>query len=464
MRHWLQFLFHRYSHEQFSPLAAKRNAALFFRLRPGDLLDSNGQGQLRCLTTPFEKALFRIKNALLLNACKSRVEKATYYTFLTLTIEVYNPFDKGVLKVFLERKIQYLYRLLKKIRAYFGDDFYDSDITYHMNHFIRNSLMQQEIIEWMHIAIERAKIPKVVLDAKEALKKGLHPLLVTSGSSGAYWMRAQDRSIAGLFKPFDEEIFAPNNPIGPALQGAMGLRKLRPGIRVGEAAHREVATYLVDQFFSFGIVPRTYYASFTHAAFFSAHENRLVRQAMKEKYGSFQEYVEGFSPLGKLSFESHKSIALEEFQLLVLLDVIIGNLDRNMGNILVDEGKIAAIDHGMTFPDIHGGYSYWYWEHFEQGKEPLKPALIKILTHFPYQKLAWILKKRCMIQETSLERMRERVMLFKEAVVAGHSPARIMGLMTEEFLNPLIGLDRTLPEQARLITCRYLEQVSYRPD
>ena len=83
----------------------------------------------------------------------------------------------------------------------------------------------------------------------------------------------------------------------------------------------------------------------------------------------------------------------EQFQLLAILDVIIGNLDRNLGNILVGENQIVAIDHGLSFPDFPLHPSIWYWDFFEEGKKPLHSAFIELLETFPFEALSQKLKK-----------------------------------------------------------------------
>lgn len=351
----------------------------------------------------------------------------------------------------------FLKRLLTYVKRINGKEWDRSDIEIHIEIFYRNSLLQAQVIENMERAVRGQKEPPIIRDAKEALKRGLNPLLITVGCSGAYWMRATNREIAGLFKPFDEEIHAPNNPIGPSMQGAMGQRKTRWGCRVGECAHHEVGAFLVDEFFGFGIVPRTYYASFSQRTFFLARENRMetFRKA-KMKYGSFQEFVSGFESLDELSREERERLPLDEFQLLIVLDVIIGNTDRNMGNILVGEEKIAAIDHGLCFPDrIADDLSSWYWSAFELGKQSLLPSLVELLNNFPFETLSRKLKKRCFLPPEALHRMRERVVLFSEGVNGGLTPADLEGLMKPEYLFPLIELDSRLREEAKVQVAQY---------
>lgn len=47
----------------------------------------------------------------------------------------------------------------------------------------------------------------------EGLLKGLRPKLIDEGTSGTYLLRGPDSSLPlAVYKPMDEEPFAPNNP------------------------------------------------------------------------------------------------------------------------------------------------------------------------------------------------------------------------------------------------------------
>ncbi len=56
-------------------------------------------------------------------------------------------------------------------------------------------------------------------------------------------MNQQKRKVA-IFKPIDEEPFAPNNPRGNT--GPFGSQTFRAGVLSGESCIREVAAYLLD--------------------------------------------------------------------------------------------------------------------------------------------------------------------------------------------------------------------------
>ena len=78
----------------------------------------------------------------------------------------------------------------------------------------------------------------------------------------------------GVFKPSDEEPFAPNNPHGYLPFGKTtsneedaGQNSMRGGITPGEACHREVAAYLLDRDSNVHDVPMTTLVEGRHRAF-----------------------------------------------------------------------------------------------------------------------------------------------------------------------------------------------------
>ncbi len=228
-------------------------------------------------------------------------------------------------------------------------------------------------------------------------------------------------------------------------------------MRIGEAAHREVAAFLVDSFFGFGIVPKTCYAQFTHSAFFLAQEDaHSLMRTNKTKYGSFQEFIEGFIVFDHLQREEVERIPLEEYQLLFILDLILGNGDRNTGNILVGVDQLVAIDHGLCFPDFPDKLSTWYW-HLPQGKKPLLPSFVKFLDAFPYDQLSHKLMKRCFLSLSALHRMRERIVLLREALKKEMTPDRLADLFQPEYLRELMELEETLPAKAAELVLHYQE-------
>ncbi len=421
----------------------------------GGRLAASRAGKLRPIRGFWRKAGLTSLNILSLGAYHSRLKRVKLFTYLALTLELRNPLDKQQLIPFLVRKE----RILQQLIPHMGIK--QELLQAYLDLFLRNSQLQLYIIEKMKRAVWQGRRPTCIQNADLGLQKGLIPQLAVQGGSGTYFMKNTERETIGLFKPFDEEIGAPNNPVGPSHQGALGQRRTRMGVRVGEGAHHEVASYVIDIFFGFGIVPPTYYATFTHPIFHQTGEDPLsTLRTKKTKYGSYQEYIAGLTSLDRVSEQEMLNVPLEEYQLLIVLDLIIGNLDRNPGNILIGDGELVAIDHALAFPDnIKDPLSTWYWAIDFLAYKPLIPSLVKLVKNFPFERIAWKLRKHCGIEPKALQRMRERVALFSAGVAVDLAPLQLSELLQEEYLRPLIDQDQTLPQCAKEMVENYRSQL-----
>lgn len=105
---------------------------------------------------------------------------------------------------------------------------------------------------------------RVLRETRVGFNTGLFPVAGKEGVSGNYFLRNKDKRMIAIFKPIDEEAFAPNNPKG--YSAPFGSKSFRNGILSGEAASREVAAYILD---NKGIhkVPETTYVEMYHTSF-----------------------------------------------------------------------------------------------------------------------------------------------------------------------------------------------------
>jgi len=92
---------------------------------------------------------------------------------------------------------------------------------------------------------------------RAGFESGLAPSLTEEGTSGTYTLQVANdedtvRPVA-LWKPIDEEPFAPNNPRG--MQAPFGSETCRPGVKSGESSLREVIAYLLDHEGFAGVPP-----------------------------------------------------------------------------------------------------------------------------------------------------------------------------------------------------------------
>lgn len=103
---------------------------------------------------------------------------------------------------------------------------------------------------------------------REGFNAGLGPYLTEEGTSGCYILRDasgadeyENSQPIAVWKPIDEEPFAPNNPRG--MQAQFGSETCRPGVKSGESSLREVLAFLLDHE-GFAGVPPTALVEMSH--------------------------------------------------------------------------------------------------------------------------------------------------------------------------------------------------------
>lgn len=227
--------------------------------------------------------------------------------------------------------------------------------------------------------------------------------MTSEGTSGAYIIKNFNGSVA-VFKPIDEEPFAPHNPRD--MQGMFGSETCRAGVKSGESTLREVAAYLLDKD-GFSGVPATTLCEIRHESLPAIqitddqvtteehlkmisevlplkHSRKIMdMESISEediseysystlnseevnepqalpKVGSLQSFINSEGPIENFSPDL---FCADEIHKIAILDMRIFNLDRNTDNILVqkfgeNEYRLVPIDHGLSIPDTLEVCSY----------------------------------------------------------------------------------------------------------
>ena len=191
------FLLHQYKAKQFNPKYVKENVRTLFRQEGRIWVGATSQGELIPLTKQGNRALFLLKNALLFGALQSRVKKVVFYTFLTLTIEIHNPFDQKILPYYLDTKIAFIKRLLDQLKTINGKMWNPAVILLNIEVFRRNSILQSHIIKQMHRAVKKAEKPHIIERAEEGLKKRAPSCFV---NKRRFWSLLDEGSQSGNFR------------------------------------------------------------------------------------------------------------------------------------------------------------------------------------------------------------------------------------------------------------------------
>ena len=140
----------------------------------------------------------------------------------------------------------------------------------------------------------------VVESVKVAIELGVHPKMISQGSSGSYFARNSEGKVVGVFKPKDEEPYASRNPkwtkwlhrnLFPCF---FGRACLIPNLSYVS----EAAAYVLDSRLRTNLVPYTdivYLSSKSfHYDFWDKSAYYRKRKPLPAKVGSFQVFLKGF--------------------------------------------------------------------------------------------------------------------------------------------------------------------------
>lgn len=140
----------------------------------------------------------------------------------------------------------------------------------------------------------------VVESVKVAIELGVHPKMISQGSSGSYFARNSDGKVVGVFKPKDEEPYASRNPkwtkwihrnLFPCF---FGRECLIPNLSYVS----EAAAYVLDTRLRTHLVPYTDIVYLSSKSFYYDFWDRSryyrTRKPLPAKVGSFQVFLKGF--------------------------------------------------------------------------------------------------------------------------------------------------------------------------
>ncbi|KAL8446785.1 hypothetical protein Emag_004546 [Eimeria magna] len=185
---------------------------------------------------------------------------------------------------------------------------------------------------------------RILEEVRLGFRRNVAPKLTMDGTGGTYILFDGRRRPVAVFKPEDEEAFAPCNPRG--YEGRLGQQGLRGGVLSGEGAGREFAAYLLDASYGgFAGVPATMMVEACHPAFCSKGQIEVDGDVVMSSYvrsdpspsvswkvGSFQAFVEAKECVG--NFDA-RLFSVGDVHRIAIFDLRVMNLDRNDSNILV---------------------------------------------------------------------------------------------------------------------------------
>ncbi|KAB8337247.1 hypothetical protein FH972_021549 [Carpinus fangiana] len=181
--------------------------------------------------------------------------------------------------------------------------------------------------------LTKQQFDDIVESVKVAIEMGVHPKMITQGSSGSYFARNSEGKTVGVFKPKDEEPYASRNPkwtkwihrnLFPFF---FGRACLIPNLSYVS----EAAAYVLDTRLQTNLVPYTDIVQLSSVSFFYDYWERRAYYRRRKP----------FPHKRRRSFwsEGLQTSFREELEKLVVLDYIMRNTDRGLDNwmIRIDE-------------------------------------------------------------------------------------------------------------------------------
>eukprot|EP00922_Rhytidocystis_sp_ex-Travisia-forbesii_P054545 GHVS01080830.1.p1 GENE.GHVS01080830.1~~GHVS01080830.1.p1 ORF type:complete len:866 (+),score=182.46 GHVS01080830.1:581-3178(+) len=299
-----------------------------------------------------------------------------------------------------------------------------------------------------------SQFDKVLSECRLALQRNIAPKLTMEGTGGTYLLSNCQRKIVAVFKPADEEAFAPCNPRG--YEGQMAQQGFRAGVLSGEGASREVAGYFLDTLYDGAVdVPETTMVEACHPAFHYKREYAAVgarlnidESSVTWKTGSLQAFV---PPTGGMHTETCGNydaclFAVEDVHNIGAFDIRVMNLDRNDGNILIQGLKsqqliigrhrrtyvgmpgltpegfpskyhLVPIDHGLILPDVLDVANIdLVWYEWPQTQVPFSESTVRLILSYEPDRDAERLKRKLFIRDECLRTLRVATRLLQTGV------------------------------------------------
>jgi phosphatidylinositol 4-kinase type 2 len=148
--------------------------------------------------------------------------------------------------------------------------------------------------------LTKDQFEEIVESVRVAIEMGIHPKMISQGSSGSYFARNAEGKVVGVFKPKDEEPYASRNPkwtkwihrnLFPCF---FGRACLIPNLSYVS----EAAAYVLDSRLQTNLVPYTDIVYLSSKSFFYGFWDKRSycrgKKSLPAKIGSFQVFLKGY--------------------------------------------------------------------------------------------------------------------------------------------------------------------------
>lgn len=216
-----------------------------------------------------------------------------------------------------------------------------------------------------------------------------------------------------VIKPANEEAGAKYYR-DPTKRGETGVSRLiRAGVPSGLGPRNELIGYLFDS----EAIPMVLQVEFKNREPFAS--GSATKVCSVQRFVKARSFVDKDVGRTDIQFKGHT----KTIQDIALMDIVLGNADRHLGNLLVEGNKPWAIDQGFILPETTYEARY-VWVNWPQLKGKITPEIKRKIEDLNINKLTEMLVKHG-ASEAAILLTQYRVHLLKEAVKAGLSLADV---------------------------------------
>jgi hypothetical protein len=185
------------------------------------------------------------------------------------------------------------------------------------------------------------------------------------------------------------------------------------GIDVSTRQKRDFQFYKLSRYLEYDSVPETVLTKI------NGEEVSITARVYGREFTTEREYhryMTGRIIHGKTGYLHHK----QDLENLAILDMVGGNMDRNITNLIFDEqrNRIMAIDHADVLPAKQKvPHVQWFWTEYGPGASlPLSEESLKKIRDLDSKKITDLLRKDQLLEPKAYLQMERRIEFMKEFV------------------------------------------------
>jgi len=182
------------------------------------------------------------------------------------------------------------------------------------------------------------------------------------------------------------------------------------GIDVTTRQKRDVQFYQLSHYLGFDSVPESKLMALSGKEV--SIQVRVYGKEFKTEI-EYERYIKKRIVSGQLPYMKHK----QDVENLAILDMVGGNMDRNISNIVFDEhaNRLIGIDHADSMPEIEKVPSVmWFWNvHGVVVDEKMNPSSYKMIMNLDAEKLGKQIEKDGLLDINAVYRMKGRIKFMK---------------------------------------------------